>query len=1115
MKSRKRKCIRRGGKFRNNKEELTIMYSNIQGVTRKKISLMEILGTVDPDICLLAETMTANFKLDGVKVVLPHKSVGQNVAIGLRNKLRNQPVVKIYEPNDTINMIGIRFEMKNNNLRFYTAHMKQCSVNPKEIIQDQFEEIRTQFHQATECGEAMMLVCDANVHVGGKWIKGCGDKEDWGGKMLMETLQDEGLVLINSMDMCEGVVTRVDPRNGTCTTLDLVICNSYMSGKLCSMKIDEEGLIKPTNYGKDKVTVTDHNTITIKLSIEKIVKSKDPSFYQLRSAEGREQYIQNIDTDMCLETIFAEGTNGLDEEFDKLKKWWKNLMERSFKKVSKGRNVVPGVCEEVKVLLEQERWIKMNVLTNPDRGRMIYMVRRQINAKISCNRSLDMEESVRKLLVSPTPHSDVFKIRKNLKKKEVVAFPLKDSKGNLQVDKQGIDLVINEHFQNVFSQIKVPDDLVWRKYWKCVDDVYNVLCDLNSGESGESTKPLREDIHRLISNLKCGKAVNGDMTIDLVKLGGEKLWDVIYRCIDWCYQAENVPLEMRIEKMILLYKNAGEIDLLDNYRGIFLRHIILSLLQKWMYSQNAETLDENGSELAFGGRTNRCVQEALLIVKLVQDHALWTGDKLFIKFMDVQKFFDSMNFRKALIDAFVCGLKGKAWKMYDILNKFKTCIPSTPLGHGNELDMNEVFVQGSTDAVLMAWNTMDMRNKREKNRYATGFVIEGIDLSGITFIDDIVEFVRTEAEILERIVDDEVFQRSNRLKFKPAKCKILVINAPESTFREFRLNNEIVEVVLKWKYLGTIVDNYGRTSDFEDRMKGSQGVANEIVQICKSEDLSAMRLKYVNLLIEACLHGKVKYGCEFWAILCEKDEYALDNIQVKVLKRVLELPYSTPSAAVKYEFGIIDLSMVIKMEKVLLAVKTLRSDDERKAKQLLQVMIQKKVPGFAREVMEISFDVFGTDIGKLVEFEGDLRRCLKEKLIELQRNKLMKQLMLLSKADNLLLKSFCFDGKRKSYLDLPFHLARVVFMVRCRMLPTKENFPGRWSGTTCTVCGRIDSDEHLFTCPGFMDLLDETVPLELFFSVDVELVVLKCAAEKMLKVVERLHVLKERAMGDG
>ena len=425
--------------------------------------------------------------------------------------------------------------------------------------------------------------------------------------------------------------------------------------------------------------------------------------------------------------------------------------------------------------------------------------------------------------------------------------------------------------------------------------------------------------------------------------------------------------------------------------------------------------------------------------------------------------------------------------------------------------MEEVFVQGATDAVLMAWNTMDMRNKREKSRYDPGFVIEGIDLSGITFIDDIVEFARTAEEMFERLIDDEVFQRSNRLKFKPSKCKILLINADAGTFRKFyQLNNEAVEVVLKWKYLGTLVDHQGRTFDFEDRMKGANSVANEIVQICKSDDLSSMRLKYVNLLIEACLHGKLKYGCEFWAILCEKDEESLDNIQVKVLKRVLEVPYATPSAAVKYEFGIIDLSLVIKLEKVLLAVKTLQSEDERKAKQLLKIMLEKKVPGFATEVLQISSNIFGTDLVELVQLEGDLRTILKKKVIDLQRSKLMKQMLMLSKADHLLLHSFSFDGKRKRYLDLPFHLARVVFMVRCRMLPTKENFPGRWNGTCCNVCGNTDTEEHLFTCPGFADLLDDTVSLELFFSVE-ELDVLESAAEKMVKVVARLNVLQERS----
>ena len=51
------------------------------------------------------------------------------------------------------------------------------------------------------------------------------------------------------------------------------------------------------------------------------------------------------------------------------------------------------------------------------------------------------------------------------------------------------------------------------------------------------------------------------------------------------------------------------------------------------------------------------------------------------------------------------------------------------------------------------------------------------------------------------------------------------------------------------------------------------------------------------------------------------------------------------------------------------------------------------------------------------------------------------------------------------------------------------------------------------TCPGFADLLDDTVSLELFFSVE-ELDVLESAAEKMVKVVARLNVLQERSSDD-
>ena len=82
-------------------------------------------------------------------------------------------------------------------------------------------------------------------------------------------------------------------------------------------------------------------------------------------------------------------------------------------------------------------------------------------------------------------------------------------------------------------------------------------------------------------------------------------------------------------------------------------------------------------------------------------------------------------------------------------------------------------------------------------------------------------------------------------------------------------------------------------------------------------------------------------------------------------------------------------------------------------------------------------------------------------------------------------------------------------MVRCRMLLTKDNFPGRWEGTLCNVCDCPDTDEHLFRCPGFIDILDEEISYELFFADDQDLSTLGMAAEKMIKVNNRLKVIQE------
>ena len=173
--------------------------------------------------------MTLNVKFEGMKCITAKKSTGQNVAIILRGSAAGIVPMKLYEPNEIINMLGVRLEIaKNNHKRVYTAHLKQMTTNEKEAITNQFEEIRQQFKQADKSGEGMLLICDANVHVGGAGIPGCRDTQDWGGVEMLKLINSEGLYLVNREELCKGVVTRVDPRNGTKSTLDLAICNDYI-----------------------------------------------------------------------------------------------------------------------------------------------------------------------------------------------------------------------------------------------------------------------------------------------------------------------------------------------------------------------------------------------------------------------------------------------------------------------------------------------------------------------------------------------------------------------------------------------------------------------------------------------------------------------------------------------------------------------------------------------------------------------------------------------------------------------------------------------------------------------------------------------------------------------
>jgi hypothetical protein len=558
--------------------------------------------------------------------------------------------------------------------------------------------------------------------------------------------------------------------------------------------------------------------------------------------------------------------------------------------------------------------------------------------------------------------------------------------------------------------------------------------------------------------------------------------------------------------MVILYKNAGALSDMDNYRGIFIWHLILSILQKWLYLKCAPILDSNGSELAFGGRNKRSVKECLLIVRLVQDHAHWTGQPLILKFLDVRKFFDMMNYKRCLIEAFRSGVKGKYWRMYKVINEYKRCIPYTPFGEGKEIDVNEVFVQGSSDAGMMGWNLVDAVNK-EDDVYDPIVSVENVMVPRLLFVDDLLEITRTFLDTNIGMVCNEIFERKNRLGFKPSKCKIICANCDEE--EEIKLNEVVLEIVMEHVYLGTLIAKKGRLSDLLKRINDCQGVLNEIVEICKTGGIGQIRLQFMSLLVDMCFKSKFKHGCELWDEFSSKNRGTVNALIPNTIKRIMQMPRSTPSNAVLHDFGGVDLEWDVRIERVLLAVQVMQMDENRIAKKLFEKMYEKKVPGFCTQ---ISVDLNELRVGTLHELSllKDPRAMLKERVVEIQRSVLVEKMAKASKTDDLML-NFSYDGKMKPYLrDLPFEEARIIFMYRARMFPTKSNFKHRWSEMSdCIFCGKSETDEHLFSCCGYEDLCVGSMTHQMLFHLTCSLEELGMAARALLRIYDRLMAIQE------
>ena len=64
--------------------------------------------------------------------------------------------------------------------------------------------------------------------------------------------------------------------------------------------------------------------------------------------------------------------------------------------------------------------------------------------------------------------------------------------------------------------------------------------------------------------------------------------------------------------------------------------------------------------------------------------------------------------------------------------------------------------------------------------------MQEVELDALTFVDDILEVMKTQLDLILSKRRSNVFQDETRFKFKPPKCKIMVMNRKENIKDEIR-----------------------------------------------------------------------------------------------------------------------------------------------------------------------------------------------------------------------------------------------------------------------------------------------------------------------------------------
>ena len=1124
-----------------------ILGTNCNGIVNKQDSLKAAVSLFKPSVLTLQETKSrkyGNIKLGGYQIFEKLRKGGNGGGLLTAAEENISPVLVSTGKYDESEILTIQVKVGQCNIRIINGYGPQEDECKKEYIYKHWQEVEEEIVAAKDNECLVVLQTDANAKIGKEYLKNDPNNTSANGKILLQLCKRQNLTILNTLDTCKGVITRERATvNGIeRSVIDYIIVCKEMEHFLEEMKIDEDRNHVLTKYGKN-ITQSDHNLLFSKFSIKysPLRNNNRIEIFHLKDKKGKEHFLKETSETDSLSRCFSEYRTFEHNAkvfyrklMGKIRKCFKVIRIKKRGKYPKVEN--DQIQENIKIQAELKIFLKncksptikmvaQNKLEEVEKYLKEWFYKKNVDTT---------KEYIEEIKNDSGEFSQLklWKLKQKLcPKSRDPPMAKKDKTGNIITSPELLKNLYLETYQERLKNRAMKTELM---------DMYFLKEELWQSRVKEliykKTKPWSiQEMRKATKSLKKNRTKDPNGMINelfMNECAGEDLEKALVKLITGIKDTYHFPEYILRENISTIYKNKGSRLDMNNDRGIFLITIFKKVLEKLIYNDKFDNIDQNMSNSNIGARKGRNVKDHLFIVYgIINSVVNGSEDSVDIQIYDLEKAFDSLWLVDCMNDAFETldesQRDDKLVLLYES-NKINLVAVNTAFGVTERVNVPQIVQQGGTWGPCLCSNSIDTIGKKlekrtilnsRKSTTSTFKYRNTVKIIPLAMVDDILAISKCGIESIElnTYINTQIELKKLRFhvpdKSGKSKCHKLHVGKVQKNCPQLMVHGEQIECVNEDMYLGDLISSDGKNKkNIELRISKGIGIITQIMNMLEIVSFGRHFIEIGLLLRESMFINGILFNAEIWYGLSKADVNELEKLDRLLLRRILGAPISTPQEALYLELGILPIGMVIKSRRLKYLHSLLRRKEEEMLRQFFQTQWDNPVRGDWTETVRNDIKEFGfTENFNWYQSKTKetFKNIVKQKSKEITLELLTAKKETHSKMENLNYIEFGIQEYFKNPA-VSRTQAKLVFMYRTRMLQFGENYRGGRTNVICPLCcSHIDSQAFLTKCPKMQKYLITSDDLDILYTDHIDTKTIK-TLEEAINIREKL--LKEQNM---